>query len=320
MRWSYSASRSFRRCQRQWFFKNVVANAIAKDPFRKRAYLLSKLQSISAWRGNIVDDVISNTIIPNVNRRPPITLKDAKNHARSLFDRQLAYARRHPITDLDLKVSKEGDDFAVFHAMEYEGEISEDEVERAWSEVETALGNLFKLEDIKQILKSSDYIIAQRALQYTFMDDVTVLAYPDAIAFSRSASPVVIDWKVHTFGTNDAWLQLAIYAIALSRCKPHKDFPVGFGVQPQELSLYEVQLLTNVVREHSLGEEQIIEAEEYMCSSTYEMTCLTEGKKYTDLRVEDFRVARYAETCQRCAFRAICWEKPHVDRNELLPD
>lgn len=324
MRWSYSASRSFRQCQRQWFFKNVAASARAKDPFRKRAYLLGKLQSISAWRGNIVDDVISNTILPNVHRRFPITLKDAKNRARSLFDRQLAYARRHPITDLDLQVSKDGDDFAVFHAMEYEGELSEDEIERAWCEVETALKNLFVMEEIKQVLKSSDYIVAQRSLQFTLVDDVservTVRAQPDVIAFRRSAPPVIIDWKVHAFGMNDAWLQLAIYAIALSRCKPHRDFPVGFEMQPQESELYEAQLLTNVVREHLLEEEQIIEAEEYMHDSAYEIICLTEGRKYIDLNVEDFRVARYAETCQRCAFRAICWEKPHVDRNELLPN
>ncbi len=313
MRWSYSASRSFRQCQRQWFFKNVVANARAKDPFRKRAYLLSKLQSISAWRGSIVDNVISNTIIPNINRRSPITLNDAKTYARSLFDRQLAYARRHPLGDLALKVSQEGDDFAVLYPMEYGGELPEHEIERAWGEVETALENLFRMEDIKQILKSSDYVVAQRALQYKLMDGVTVLAYPDAIAFRRSAPPVIIDWKVHAFGTNDAWLQLAIYAIALSRCNPHSDFPTGFGMQPQASTLYEVQLLTNVVREHSLDEEQIVEAEEYMCSSAYEITCLTEGRKYSELSVEDFRLATYEQTCQRCAFRAIFWEEPHVD-------
>ena len=312
MRWSYSASRSFRQCQRQWFFKNVVASATAKDPFRKRAYLLSKLQSISAWRGRIVDEVISKTLIPNINRGASFTLQDIKNSARDLFDRQLAYARQHPITDLDLQVSKEGDDFAVFHVMEYEGEIPEHEIEQAWCQVETALVNLFSLEDIKYILKSSDRIVSQRALHLKLMDDVTLLAYPDAIVFRGDDPPAIIDWKVHTFGTNDAWLQLAIYAIALSRCKPHRDFPDGFETQPQEIALYEVQLLTNVVRKHSLEEEQIIEAEEHMLSSAYAIACLTEDKKYTNLSIEDFRGTTYAETCQRCAFRAICWEKSHV--------
>jgi hypothetical protein len=73
MRWSYSASRNFRQCQRQWYFKNIVASARAKEPLRRRAYLLSKLQSVSAWRGKIVDDVISKTLIPRINRRNAIT-------------------------------------------------------------------------------------------------------------------------------------------------------------------------------------------------------------------------------------------------------
>ena len=274
--------------------------------------MLGKLQSISAWRGRIVDDVLSKTLIPNLNRGVCLTLQDAKNRARGLFDRQLAYARQHPIADLDLQVSKEGDDFAVFHVMEYEGEILEHEIEQAWCEIETALVNLFSLDDIKYILKSSDYIVSQRALQFRLMDDMTVLAYPDVIAFRGDAPPTIIDWKVHAFGTNDAWLQLAIYAIALSRCNPHVDFPNGFEIQPQELALYEVQLLTNIVRKHSLEEDQIVEAEEYMISSANEIACLTERKKYTALNVEDFRTAFYAETCQRCAFCSICWEKSHV--------
>ena len=312
MRWSYSASRSFRQCQRQWYFKNIVANAKAKDLFRKRAYLLSQLKSVSAWRGQIVDDVISKVLIPNLNRGFCITLADAKTRARGLFDRQLAYARQHPISDLSLQVSKEGEDFTVFHAMEYEGKLQAHEIERAWHEVETALTNLFRADAVKCLLKSSDYIVPQRALQFRLMDGVSVLAYPDAIAFRGASPPAIIDWKVHAFGTNDAWLQLAIYAIALSRCKPHRDFPSGFEIQPQEIALYEVQLLTNVVREHSLEEEQIIEAEEYMTGSSYEVACLTEGKKYADLRVDDFRSAVHAETCKRCAFRAICWEESHA--------
>ena len=312
MRWSYSASRSFRRCQRQWYFKNVAASPRAKDPFRKRAYLLGKLQSISAWRGKIVDEIISKTIIPSLKHGVCVTLADATNRARDLFNRQLAYARRHPIADLNLQVSKEGDDFAVFHAMEYEDELPEHEIKRAWCEVETALVNLFSLEDIKCLLKASNYIIAQRPLQFALMDDVTVLTYPDAIAFRGDAPPAIIDWKVHAFGTNDAWLQLAVYAIALSRCNPHRDFPRGFETQPQEVALYEVQLLTNVVREHLLKEAQIVEAEEYMISSAYEMACLTDGRKYADLSVGDFRTAVHAETCQRCSFRKICWEESHV--------
>jgi hypothetical protein len=69
---------------------------------------------VSAWRGKIVDDVISKTIIPGINRRSPITLRDAKTRARQLYDTQLAYALSHPINDPDLNVSDEGEEFSLF--------------------------------------------------------------------------------------------------------------------------------------------------------------------------------------------------------------
>jgi len=52
MIWSVSTAKMFERCQRQWFFKTQLANAKAKHESRRRAWRLSKLQSLSAWRGN----------------------------------------------------------------------------------------------------------------------------------------------------------------------------------------------------------------------------------------------------------------------------
>ena len=312
MRWSYSASRSFRQCQRQWFFKNIVASARANEPLRRRVYLLSKLQSVSAWRGKVVDDVISKTLIPSLNRCDNVSLKTVKQRARDLFDGQLAFALRHPIADPDLRVSHEGGDFALLYGMEYGQAPTEQDIAQAWAEIDQALTNLYKMSGVREALKSADYVIAQRALQFELMDGVTVLAYPDAIAFSTARPPLIIDWKVHTFGQNDAWLQLAIYAIALSRSKLHADFPKDFCCNAEDVVLLEAQLLTESVREHQIGEDEITEAEEYIINSACEIICLTEGKKYTELSAEDFHVAHHAESCQRCAFRTICWEQPHA--------
>jgi hypothetical protein len=311
MRWSHSASRSFRKCQRQWYFKNIVANAKAKEPLRRRAYLLSKLQSVSAWRGKIVDDVISKTIVPDINRRSPIILRDAKARARQLYDAQLAFALAHPINDPDLNVSDEGEEFCLFYAMEYGPRPSGEELEQAWSEIDQALSNLYTMDAVREPLKAAEYVIAQRPLQFELMDGITALCYPDAIAFRKKDVPVIVDWKVHAFGEDDAWLQLAVYAIALSRLK-HKDFPVEFSCNAENVLLLEAQLLTESVREHRLDSLQIEDAEEYIISSAYEMSCLTDGKKHGELSVDDFTPAIHAETCQSCPFRALCWEDAYV--------
>jgi hypothetical protein len=308
MRWSYSASRTFRKCQRQWYFKNVVANGRAKEPVRRRAYLLSKLQTVSAWRGQIVDDVISKVIVPGVNRRSPVMLSDAKALARDRYERQLEFALRHPINDPDLRVGEEGDEFCLLYGMEYGSPPSEDELEQAWREVEQALANLYSMDAVRSALKTSEYVIAQRPLQVPLIEGVTTISYPDVIAFRKAEPPIIIDWKVHVFGENDAWLQLAIYAMALSRSK-HKDFPADFGCTPDHVRLLEVQLLTGLVREHRLDVDQMEDAEEYAVDSAYEMYCLVDERKNVDVDAEDFLPAVSAETCQTCQFRSLCWEK-----------
>lgn len=309
MKWSYSASRSFKQCQRQWYFKNIVASGTARrDEFRRRAYLLSKLQSVSAWRGKIVDDVISDLIVPSLNRKTRITLRDVKTRARHLFDQQLAFARANSPTDLTLQPSKHKESFALFYDNHYGKGVSDEEVERAWAEIEAAFDNLFGLGAIKELVKSADYLVAQRSLSFSLMDGVSPQCVPDLIAFRAGKAPIIVDWKVHVFGQNDAWLQLGIYAIALGRCTPHTDFPAGTQIEPLDVELYEAQLLTNSVRRHELDEDHLSEAEEYITASAYEIACLTGGEKYAELDVEDFTPALYSGSCQRCAFRAICWE------------
>jgi hypothetical protein len=118
MFWSITESRTFRRCQRQWYYKNFLANANAKDPVRRTAYLLGKLQSISAWRGNVVDAVISETVLPAVRAKRTVNLGDVRHHARALFDRQLAFARRHALHEPGLKPSRLEGEFAAFYCME----------------------------------------------------------------------------------------------------------------------------------------------------------------------------------------------------------
>ncbi len=68
----------------------VFASAKAKDPERREAHRLSKLETIQAWRGKIVDTVISHTIIPSIARRWPYSLAEAQRVAENLFVQQRA--------------------------------------------------------------------------------------------------------------------------------------------------------------------------------------------------------------------------------------
>lgn len=311
MIWSISESRTFRRCQRQWYFKNCVANANAKrDPLRRQAYLLGKLQSISAWRGQLVDSVISDFVIPALNVKRALTLGPVKARARELFDTQLTCARAHRIREPGLSPTKLGSSFAAFHCMEYGGEIAEDEVARAWTEVDTALTNLFQLRELAESIKAASYLVAQRALCFQH-SGVTVRAVPDLIAFYDGAPPAIIDWKVHSFGIQEAWLQLGAYAVALVSCKPHVDFPASWKDRvPADLRLIEAQLLTRTVREYRVTEESLASIDAYIAESVTHMLLATGNRDSSELGPEDFPVTTHPETCQRCPYRSICWEEP----------
>ena len=91
MKWSLSGSKTFRRCQRQWFYKNCVANGVTKDPVRRNIYLLGKLQTIAGWRGSIVDHAIEMGVVPALQIRPPSRLRCA--------DRARQAAIRSPVGD-----------------------------------------------------------------------------------------------------------------------------------------------------------------------------------------------------------------------------
>src|SRR5258708_6998631 len=129
MIWSVSTGKMFERCQRQWFFKTQLANAKAKDEIRRRAWRLSKLQSLSAWRGNLVDQVLSQEVLPAFVQARSITADQAFASAMARFDRQLAIGRAHRLHEEGFNPSALGDDFVAFHALEYGGVLNKGEID-----------------------------------------------------------------------------------------------------------------------------------------------------------------------------------------------
>ena len=207
---------------------------------------------------------------------------------------------------MDIKAA--GDAFALIRNV---GGLAEEEVETAWQEIRQALRTFYCSEAAKDVIKSADYLISQKALQFPLMNGVTVVGFPDLVAFRYEQPPTIVDWKVRAQGTHDAWMQLAIYAICLERCKPHFDWEEFFddvARRRETFRLMEVQLLTDVVREHVLDEEHFERAEAFMQSSAYEMSCLVDGRKNAELNAEEFDVARFPEACDSCSYRAECWE------------
>ncbi len=312
MIWSFSDSRTFKICQRKWYFKRQVANGNAKkDPLRREAYLLSKLQSIDAWRGLLVDKVISEQIIPNVRKVGSLDKSVILSNTRQLFEKQLEFARQHRLREPGMAVTKAGESFSAFFNIEYGIEVSNEKIAQAWHDVETALQNLLEMKELIKELRESNYLVAQRPLSFPYQG-VTVRATPDLIGFFAKEPPLIVDWKVHSFGTSDYRLQLACYAIALKRCQPHKDFPGSLTkFREQDIRLLEVQLLTNEVRRYTLSAWDVDEVESVIAESAQSMELALGNRENGMFKPFEFSATSFPEACQRCAFRSLCWEVHH---------
>ena len=311
MKWSKSAAQCFRRCQRQWYYRHQLASATAKDPARREAYLLSKLQSIPQWRGRIVDDTISATVIRALRESRRITLAQALQFAMRRFDAQLATARAHRLRESGYRPAAraEKDRFAAFQVMEYEGLIPEEEIAKARQEVRDALTAAFQMDEVKALIKTGRQLVDQRSLSFR-LAGVSVQAIPDLIVFYQNDPPLILDWKVHARGLFDAFQQLVLYAMALTRAEPHRDFPASLtDVAEEDVTLMEVQLLSRTVRRHRATKLDIATLEEEIADSAYAMRRLVNGRKAPLIDVNELEGAYGPEACMRCQYRKLCWQE-----------
>jgi hypothetical protein len=123
------------------------------------------------------------------------------------------------------------------------------------------------MEKLVRRLQAAQRLVTQRRLIFAHTD-TKVGAMPDVIVFPRDGAPAIVDWKVHTFGRQDAWLQLTIYAAALTRAEPHADYPAAPNrYRPAEIGLLEVQLFTRTLRKYAVSDEDVEHADGYIARS-----------------------------------------------------
>lgn len=316
--WSLSTARLFEKCQRQWFYKTHVANANAtKNGEQREAYILSKLQTVASWRGKIVDYVITKRVVPALESRRPLNPDEIIEYAREVFDKQREFAMLNRVREPGM-TQTDNESFAALYAVEYGIGVTREDFAKAWADIERALDNLFDMRDLLNRLRRAERLAPQRSLTFSVFD-LQCKAVPDLIAFFRGGPPLVVDWKVHTFGTKGYRHQLATYALGLTTCEPHSDFPPSLSLySPIDIELLEVQLLTNRQREYKLTETDIDDVESYIAGSAMEISLAVGDEPIGRLGPFDFPVTDFAGTCERCPFRSPCWKEPTCQESRQM--
>jgi hypothetical protein len=314
MIWSISGYKQFQRCQRQWYYKNIVADGRVKNnSLRREVTILSKLQTIEAWRGSVVDSIISRRIVYAINNGYANKKDYYLNEAMKLFNSQLESAVFQVYREPGYTFSDQ-DDFAAFIENDLDHHIDDNEIEKAREDVVTAISNFLDNKELIDYLKSATYLISQRPLKYKF-NKFNIIAVPDLIALFNDRPPHIFDWKVHHFGTQAYDEQLISYAAALykvNRTSPHKDFPENlsnFKITDYKLSEYQLLHNERMKRDYEVTTEALEDLKNNISSSIIDIYMVGGHKKYDAVKVDNFSTTLYPENCLNCPFKKICKEK-----------
>lgn len=316
MRWSFSTSRIFLQCPRKWYYYTIVASPTARNPIRREAHQLKQLQTLYAWRGSLVDTVISKFVAPRIGSSHFPSEDNIIRYAEDLMEKQLMFGKERRYRNRNEVKSNSDGAYCCFYDIEYNGQLDEFALEEAKKEIVISLENLIRSDLIKELEKSTR-IITQRQLIFEFEGSI-ISCTPDLLAFYNNAPPTIVDWKVHTFANADSELQLTVYAWALSRIRQHKDFPEDSEVNLKDLTtfrLIEYQLIRNELREHRITPNDVADAEDYIFASCAQMNSLLDGKGFNELNIESVPTTTFPEVCNKCVFKKLCWRNEPVQRN-----
>ncbi|SFE53092.1 PD-(D/E)XK nuclease family protein [Spirosoma endophyticum] len=313
---THTGYKLFQRCELQWYLKHIVADGRVKnDSFRREVTILSKLDTVEAWRGKIVDEVVSRQLVNTINRKHPIDRAYLLKEADQLFDSQLEYAAFQKYREPGRKFTDK--DFAALINYEFGLDYSEEILDSARNDIHFALNNLLDDTEFITYLQSATFLASQRSLHYQF-SGLPVSSKPDLIVFFADRPPHIIDWKVHTYGIHTYDEQLIAYAVALYKVattQPHSYFPANLGTYSiYDYRLTEYQLLhpERIRRDYEVTKDRLEELNDKMSKGIIDMYMKGCHKKYGEVDPENFETTYYVENCHTCSLKTICKSKDYA--------
>ncbi len=97
-RWSFSTDKLFRRCQRQFYFRDIAAHHSQKEPWRREAFVLKQLKTLELWRGTLIHEGIQHYVVPALKTGDALDWSELAERTIQHAQAQLAFSehRCHP--------------------------------------------------------------------------------------------------------------------------------------------------------------------------------------------------------------------------------
>lgn len=320
MNWSISKAKLFSKCQRRWFYSEIMASKHSKDVHRNEAYILKQLGSIHSWRGKLVDYIIERFLVPKFNEKIVPPFNEIERLVSELMEKQLIFAKEKKYRNPKLTKKEAGDNFCALREIEWSEELDSETLNKIKQQVLVSLKNLLKSKLMKTLLAPFTILVAQKNLNFK-IQDVNIMSRPDLIVYFRDKPPLIIDWKAYYHRTDNARMQLGVYSIALTECISTDPYskPVD---DPTEIRLIEFQLLKNFQEEYKLSSSEVDDIKKYINESLEKILELTNHKKYHEFDINQFEKS-ITQDCKYCNFKTLCKNekiKYQVNLTKFLTD
>ncbi len=303
MKWSHSAHVAMRRCQRLFAIGHIMASPTAKDPDRREAYILKQLQPLANWQGSLVHQVLASRFFADhVIAGRSVDAAALTAAAQDLARRQFAFSAARRYREPGMTKSAAGDAYCALLDHEQGREILPERLTALHANLARCFQNLASQRELLAMIATGFDHRAELRLTFRLGDWRLPVATAtlDLVFLQPDGGLGIVDWKVGESRTSDHGRQLFTYALAVDRS--------GYwpGVVPEAIELYEVNLLTNHMRQHPVTAERLDEAEDFVYRSLVEMDALVDGHAGEDLDLSEFEVADNPMSCQYCNVGPLC--------------
>ena len=304
--WSYTTSNTMRQCQRKFAMSYLLATHGRKDPLRRKAYELKRMQNLKMWAGSVVDKFMETVIIPAIQAKQDLYFDKLADEAIRMAESQFRFSKLSAYKDPSLKKGDVETSFCILDIHEVKVPYDEEELAGCYATIRDAILNLpnIRMPDGKLLI---NYLKEANSLKpnvndwLVYIERARLKPQMDLLAL-YNWKPVVMDWKLSASHTSDYSRQLIICGITvyLKRLETDKK-----PYRHEDIKLYEVNLLKGEVREHLFTEEVANELINYINLTSSDMYQLIQ--KYNGVEeLDDFDLTDDEGLCRLCNFQPLC--------------
>lgn len=297
--WSFSRHKTLTNCARKYgydyYFSHNGWLSYHVEPFHQHVYRLKKLQSMPILFGQIIHNLIEQTLNNYVQTGEVPTVAELVHRARGHLNTAFIDSTRH----IELWRQKPNK-FYMMQEIYYEGQLNPELVKEYKERIVAVFENFLQSATFQEITSRNGSLRIGEPEQFRSMklNETQVFVVMDFHFFDeRTEKWVIIDWKTGGESEDDRQ-QLALYAYYIQQ---------KYGVALDQIEVYNEYLLTGQRKKYSFT---LFDMDNIL--HTFQRSVLEMKKYQADILTnepvdfEDFEKTTDEWKCLRCNFKELC--------------